>query len=72
MAQPGTDQHQRRVTIRESSHHASAPADLPIEPLNDIVGSDPSPVFRGKIAVSQRFINTVLYLLSRLFQLHFT
>ena len=60
MAQSGTDQHQRRVTIRESSHHTGAAANLTVESFNYIVGPDPSPVLRGKITVGQRFFNTVL------------
>ena len=38
--------------------------------LNDIIGTDAGPVFAGKIAVSQRFLNAVLHLLGGLFQLH--
>ena len=37
MAQAGTDQHEGGVTIRETTHHTGAAADLPVEPLNDIV-----------------------------------
>ena len=37
MAQAGTDQHEGGVTIRESTNHTGAAADLPVEPLNDIV-----------------------------------
>lgn len=40
MAQLGTDQHQSRVAIRKSSHYTGAAANLPVEPFNDIVGSD--------------------------------
>ena len=51
MAQPCTDQHQGRVTIRETAHHTGAAANLPVQPLNDIVGADTAPVFTGEIAV---------------------
>ena len=56
MAQPGTDQHQSRVTVRETTHHTGAAADLPVQPLNDIVGTDARPVFAGKIAVGKSLL----------------
>ena len=59
MAQPGTDQHEGGVAVREAAHHTGTAADLPVEPLNDVIGTDASPVFTGKIAVSQRFLNAV-------------
>ena len=70
MAQPGTDQHEGRVAIREAAHHTGAAADLPVQPFNDVVGADTSPMFAGKIAVGQRFLNAILYLLGCFFQLH--
>ena len=51
MAQPGTDQHEDRVAIQETAHHTGAAADLPVQPLNYIVGPDANPSFTGKIAV---------------------
>ena len=70
MAQPGTDQHQSRIAVRETANHTSAAADLPVESFNNVVGTDTGPVFTGKIAVSQRFLNAIFYLLGSLFQLH--
>ena len=70
MAQPGTDQHQSRVAIRKTAHHTSAATDLPVQPFNDIVGADTSPVLAGKIAVSQRFLYAILHLFGGLLQLH--
>ena len=49
MAQPGTDQHQSRVAIRKTAHHTSAATDLPVQPFNDIVGADTSPVLAETI-----------------------
>ena len=70
MAKPGADQHQSRVAVRERSHHASSAADLPIQPLNHVVGTDARPMLAGKIAVGQRFLDTVLDLLGSFLQLH--
>ena len=70
MAQPGTDQHQGRITVRETVYHPSAAADLPVQPFNDIIGTDAGPMFTGEIAVSQRFLNAILHLLRGLFLLH--
>ncbi len=70
MAQPGTDHHKGRVTVRKTAHHTSAAADLPVQPLNDIVGADASPVLAGKVAVGKSLFDPILHLLSGLFQLH--
>ena len=70
MAQPGTDQHEGRVAVWKTTHHTGAATDLPVQPLNDIVGSDASPVLAGKVTVGQGFLNTVLHLLGRFFQFH--
>ena len=61
MAQPGTDQHEGGVAVRETAHYTSAAADLPVQPFNDVIGTDASPVFAGKIAVSLSFHGTTLY-----------
>ena len=63
VAESGTDQHEGRIAVREAAHYPGAAADLPVEPFNDIVGADTSPVFAGKVAVSQRLLNTILNLL---------
>ena len=51
MAQPGTNQHEGRVAVREAAYHTGAAANLLVQPFNDIVGADASPVLTGKIAV---------------------
>lgn len=56
MAQPDTDQHESRVAFRETAHHTSAVANLPVQPLNHMIGADSAPVFAGKIAVGRRFL----------------
>ena len=56
MAQPGTDQHQSRVAIREGSHHTGSVADLPVQPLNHIVGADPCPMLIGEMASANKFL----------------
>ena len=40
MAQPGTDQHEGGVAVREAAHHTGTMADFPVEPLNDVIGTD--------------------------------
>ena len=70
MAQPGTGQHEGGVAVREAAHYTSAAADLPVQPFNDVIGTDASPVFAGKIAVGKRFLNAILHLLGSLFQLY--
>jgi hypothetical protein len=72
MAEPGTDQHEGGVAVWETAHHTGAAADLPVEPFYDIVGTDASPVFIGKITVSKRLLNPIFYLLGGLFQFHGT
>lgn len=48
MAQLGTDQHEGGISIWETAHHTGTTADLTVQPLNNIVGADASPVFAGK------------------------
>lgn len=69
MAKPSADQHQSRVAVRERSHHAGS-ADLTVQPLDHVVGTDASSMLVGKIAVDQRFLNAVLDLLGSLLQFH--
>ena len=54
VAKPRADQHQGRVAIGECPHHTGAPADLTVQPLDHVVGTDARPVLAGKIAVGQR------------------
>ena len=51
MAKAGTDQHQGGVAVRECPHHPRPSADLTVQPLDHVVGTDAGPVFAGKIAV---------------------
>jgi hypothetical protein len=68
MAEPGADQHQGGVPVRECPHHAGSAADFPVQPLDHVVGADARPVFAGKIVVGQRLLNAVLDLLGSLLQ----
>ena len=70
MAKSGADQHQGRVSVRERLHHARPAADLPVQPLDHVVGTDAGPVFAGELAVGQRLLNAVLDLLGSFLQLH--
>ena len=70
MAEPRADQHQGGVAVRERPHHPRPPADLPVQPLDHVVGTDTRPVLAGKIAVGQRLLDAVLDFLGDLLQLH--
>ena len=70
MAKPGTDQYQGELPSGERSHHAGSAADLTVQPLDHVVGTDARPMLAGKIAVGQRFLDTVLDLLGSLLPLH--
>ena len=59
MAEPGADQHQGGVPVRECPHHTGAAADLTVQPLDHVVGTDAGPMLAGKIAVGQRFLCTI-------------
>ena len=70
MAQPGADQHQGGVAIGECPHHPRPSTDLTVQPLDHVVGADARPMFTGKVAVGQSFLNAILDLLGSLLQLH--
>lgn len=70
MAKPSADQYQSGVAVRERSHHAGSAADLTVQPLDHVVGTDARPMLAGKIAVDQSFLNAVLDLLGSLLQFH--
>lgn len=70
MAEPGADQHQGGVTVRKCPYHPRPSADLPVQPLDHIVGADARPVLAGEIAVGQRLLNAILDFLGGLLQLH--
>ena len=72
VAKPRANQHQGGVAIGECPHHTGAPADLTIQPLDHVVGTDARPMLAGKFAVSQSFLNAVLDLFGGLLQLHST
>ena len=70
MSEAGTNEHQRRVAIRKATDNPCTSANLPVQPFDDVVRSNPRPVLRWEFAVSQRLINAVFNLLRSLFQLH--
>ena len=65
MAQPCADQHQSGVAVRECPHHPRPSADLTVQPLDHVVGTDAGPVFTGKIAVGQRLLYAIYCTLSK-------
>ena len=70
VAQPRADQHQGGVAVRERPDHSRPSADLTVQPLDHVVGTDACPMLAGKIAVGQRLLNAVLDLLGSLLQFH--
>ena len=70
VAEPGADQHQGGVAVRECPCHPRPSADLTVQPLDHVAGTDARPVFAGKIAVGQGLLNAVLDLFGGLLQLH--
>ena len=70
MAQAGADEHRGGVAIGEGTYDPGASADLAVQAFHDVVRADPRPVLGWEIAVGQRPLNAVLYLLCRLLQLH--
>lgn len=44
VAKSGAGQHQGGVAVRECPHHAGAAADLPVQPLDHVVGADARPI----------------------------
>lgn len=71
MTQPGADQHKGRIAIRESSYHTGSAVDLPVQPFDYIVGTNPGPMLIEEIAVGQRLLNIVFHLSGGFFQFHF-
>ena len=51
MAEPGADQHQGGIAVRERPHHPRPSADLTVQPLDHVVCTDAGPMLTGKIAV---------------------
>ena len=48
MAQPGADQHEGRITVRETAYYTGAATDLPVQSFNDVISTDASPMFTRK------------------------
>ena len=55
MAQPGTDQHEGGVAVREAAHHTGTAADLPVKPFHDVISTDTGPMFTGKNRLCEAF-----------------
>ena len=51
VAESRADQHQGGISVRECPHHASAAADLTVQPLDHIVGADARPMLAGKVTI---------------------
>ena len=48
MTEPGADQHQGGVAVRERPYHSRPSADLTVQPLNHVVSADARPMLLGK------------------------
>ena len=70
VAKSDADQHQGGVAIGECPHHAGAPTDLTVQPLDHVVGADAGPMLAGKVTIGQRLLDAVLDFLGGLLQLH--
>lgn len=55
-------EHGQKLPFGKLIYHKSAAVDLSFYSLNDIDGADVSPVFAGKITVSETHLNIVIYL----------
>lgn len=51
MAQPCADQYEGRVAIRKGPNHSRPVADLTIQLLNHVVGTDACPMLAKKVAI---------------------
>ena len=60
VAESGADQHQGRAPVRERPQHARPPTDLPVQPLDHVVGTDARPVLAGKVTIGQCLLDAVL------------
>ena len=70
VAKSGADHHQGGVPVRECPHHAGSAADLAVQPLDRVVGTDTRPVLTGEIAAGRRLLDAGLDLFGGLLQLH--
>ena len=61
--QPGANQHECRVPVREAAYNPGPAPDFPIQSFNHVVRSDLRPMLRWKVAIGQRFFYAILYLL---------
>lgn len=52
MTDAGAYEHQRAVPVGEAAHHARAPADLPVQPLDHVVGADAAAML-ARVVVEQ-------------------
>lgn len=57
-----TGYHEGSIIVRKAAHQTDVAADVPVQPLNRIIGAEVRPVFAGEIAVGQRLINAILHL----------
>ncbi len=59
MAEPGTDQHQCRIAVRECTDDPRSASYLTIQAFNHVVRSDSGPVFKWKIHIGECCLNSI-------------
>ena len=69
MTQVGTHKHESGVSV-QAANHSRPPANLAVEPLQDVVRPDACPMLGWEVGAGQRFLHAVLDSLGRLRQPH--
>ena len=60
VTEPGSDQHQGGVAVRKGSDHIGPSTNLPHDPFQGVIGSDPAPVGTWESTVGERFLGFFL------------
>ncbi len=69
MPEPGRAEHQCRVAVREGAHDSGASPDLPHDPLQGIIRSDPHSMLTGKCIIRECLSDRFPYFLRCFFEL---
>jgi porphobilinogen deaminase len=72
MPQSRSDQHQCTLSIRKGAHYSRSSLDLPHQPLQRVIGSQATPVFRRHRVVTQCLVDPRFHDLRGSCQTHLT